>query len=73
MAPSEPKPFGVSALIRRNVAYYWRTNVAAALGCAVAVAALVGSLLVGDSVRGSLRDIALERLGPVEYTVASPG
>jgi ABC-type lipoprotein release transport system permease subunit len=59
-------------LVRRNVAHYWRTNVAVALGCAVAVAALVGSLLVGDSVRGSLRDVALERLGRVEYALTSP-
>ena len=43
-----------------------------ALGCAIAVAALVGSLLVGDSVRGSLRDLAIERLGRVEYAVESP-
>ena len=52
--------------------YYWRTNLAVALGCAIAVAALVGSLLVGDSVRGSLRDLAIERLGRVEYAVESP-
>ncbi len=61
-----------SGLIRRNLRYYWRTNLAVALGCAIAVAALVGSLLVGDSVRGSLRDLAIERLGRVEYAVESP-
>jgi len=40
-------------------------------GVAVAVAVLVGSLVVGDSVRGSLRDIALERLGGVTHVVSS--
>ncbi|MGD1001330.1 MAG: ABC transporter permease [Candidatus Brocadiia bacterium] len=62
----------ISGLVRRNLRYYWRTNLAVALGCAIAVAALVGSLLVGDSVRGSLHDLAIERLGRVEYAVESP-
>jgi ABC-type lipoprotein release transport system permease subunit len=66
------KDFAISGLIRRNLRYYWRTNLAVVLGCAIAVAALVGSLLVGDSVRGSLHDLAIERLGRVEYAVESP-
>jgi hypothetical protein len=64
--------FAIGGLIRRDLRYYWRTNLAVALGCAIAVAALVGSLLVGDSVRGSLHDLAVERLGRVEYAVESP-
>ena len=64
--------FALVSLIRRNLRYYWRTNLPVALGCAIAVAALVGSLLVGDSVRGSLHDLAIERLGRVEYAVESP-
>ena len=43
--------------------YYWRTNLAVVLGVATAVAVLAGALLVGDSVRGSLRDLVLQRLG----------
>ena len=66
------KDFVIGGLVRRNLRYYWRTNLAVALGCAMAVAALVGSLLVGDSVRGSLHDLAIERLGRVEYAVESP-
>ncbi len=41
------------------------------LGAAVGSAALVGALVVGDSVRGSLRDMALARLGRVEAALAS--
>ena len=63
----ERETFGIGGLVARNVRHYWRTNLAVVLGCAIAVAALVGSLLVGGSVRGSLRDVALERLGSVEY------
>ena len=56
-------------LITRSLKYYWRTNVAVAAGVAVAVAVLVGSLVVGGSVRGSLRRLALERLGDVDYVL----
>ncbi len=50
----------------RTLAHYWRVNLAVALGAAVAAAVLAGALLVGDSVRGSLRDLTLERLGRID-------
>ena len=43
------------------------------LGVATAVAVLAGALLVGDSVRGSLRDIALGRLGHTDQVLSSMG
>ncbi|HEX6975723.1 MAG TPA: ABC transporter permease [Vicinamibacterales bacterium] len=58
-------------LILRSAAYHWRTNVAVVLGVATAVAVLGGALLVGDSVRGSLRDIAVGRLGHAEQVLSS--
>jgi hypothetical protein len=58
-------------LIRRNLGYYWRTNLAVILGVATAVAVLSGALLVGDSVRDSLRDLVLGRLGKTEGVVTS--
>lgn len=58
-------------IARRSLTYYWRTNVAVVLGVATAVAVLAGALLVGDSVRGSLRDLALVRLGETDLVVAS--
>ena len=61
------------ALIRRNVGWYWRTNLAVVAGVAVAVAVLAGALLVGASVRSSLRALALERLGSVDHVVTSFG
>ena len=48
-----------STLIKRNLIHYWRTNLAVVLGVATAVAVLAGALLVGDSVRASLRDLFL--------------
>src|SRR5258708_18197170 len=58
-------------LVLRNLTYYWRTNVAVILGVATAVAVLSGALLVGDSVRASLRDLVLARLGKTEAVVTS--
>lgn len=58
-------------LALRSGAYYWRTNLAVLLGVSAAVAVLGGALLVGDSVRGSLRDIALGRLGKTDQALSS--
>ena len=46
-----------STLLARNLAWYWRTNLAVLLGVATAAGVLGGALLVGDSVRASLRDL----------------
>jgi ABC-type lipoprotein release transport system permease subunit len=58
-------------LARRSLTYYRRTHIAVVLGVATAVAVLAGALLVGDSVRGSLRELVLGRLGHTRYVVAS--
>jgi ABC-type lipoprotein release transport system permease subunit len=60
-------------LVRRGLTYYWRTNAAVVAGVAAAVTVLSGALLVGDSVRGSLRDLVLRRLGATDLVVLSPG
>jgi hypothetical protein len=63
----------VPRLVLSSAVYHWRTNLAIVLGVAVAVSVLSGALLVGDSVRGSLRELALGRLGRTESVVASAG
>src|SRR5499426_3853766 len=60
-------------LVLRSATYYWRTNLAVVVGVAAAVSVLSGALLVGDSVRGSLQDIALGRLGRTEQVISSIG
>ena len=57
--------------MRRSLIYFWRIQLAVLLGAAVATAVLTGALLVGDSVRGSLRDLTLDRLGRIDYALAS--
>ena len=60
-------------LIFRNLRYFWRTNLAVILGVATAVSVLSGALLVGDSVRGSLHDLILKRIGQTDYVISSSG
>ncbi|MQA30335.1 MAG: FtsX-like permease family protein [Luteitalea sp.] len=60
-------------LVIRSLTYYWRTNLSVVLGVATAVAVLSGALLVGDSIRGSLRDLVLQRIGRSDQVVASGG
>ena len=57
--------------MRRSLNYFWRIQLAVLLGAAVATAVLTGALLVGDSVRGSLRDLTLDRLGRIDYALVS--
>jgi putative ABC transport system permease protein len=53
-------------LLLRSLRYHWRINLAVALGVAVATGVLTGALVVGDSVRGSLEQLALDRLGQID-------
>ena len=55
----------------RSLRHYRRTNVAVIAGVACAVAVLAGALLVGESVRASLRAIAGARLGNADIVVTS--
>jgi ABC-type antimicrobial peptide transport system permease subunit len=58
-----------SHFIRKNLTHYWQTNLVVISGVAIAVAVLAGALLVGDSVRGSLRSLFLQRVGNTDLVV----
>lgn len=53
-------------LITSSLRYHFRIHAAVALGVLVATAVLTGALLVGDSMRGSLRHLTLDRLGRID-------
>ena len=59
-------------LIKRSLSYYWQTNVVVVLGVAIAVSVLAGALLIGESVRGSLRDLSSQRLGKTDDLISAP-
>jgi ABC-type antimicrobial peptide transport system permease subunit len=58
-------------MILRSLKYFWRIHLAVIAGAAVTTAVLTGALLVGDSVRGSLQSLVLERLGRIDYALVS--
>lgn len=61
-----------NGLIVRGLRHAWRTNLAIVLGVAVSAAVIGGALIVGDSVRASLRQMTLDRLGDVDQVVTGP-
>ena len=49
--------------------YFWQIHLIVALCTAVATGVLAGALIVGDSVRGSLRGLTKERLGTIQHAL----
>jgi len=58
-------------LIVRSLLFHARSHLGALLGAAIGSAVLTGALVVGDSVRESLRQMALARLGRVLLAMAT--
>ena len=56
---------------RSGFRHYARTNKAVIAGVAIAVAVLMGAMITGDSVRVSLRQLALSRLGKTSQVLTS--
>src|SRR5262245_29378964 len=74
MAGSRPRPprsMNSWTLLRRSLRFHARSHLGVVLGSAIGAATLTGAMLVGDSVRGSLRDRALERLGGSSLAITS--
>jgi len=58
-------------LIWRSLRFYAHSHLGALFGAAVGSAVLIGALAVGDSMRLTLRDRALERLGQTQLALSS--
>ena len=58
-------------LIARNLRYYYKKNLALALGISISAAILTGALIVGDSIKYSLNRIVAQRLGEITHIVRS--
>jgi putative ABC transport system permease protein len=57
-------------LAKQSLGFYWRTNLGVLLTVVVSTAILSGALVVGDSVRYSLRMIVRARLGNTQIALA---
>jgi ABC-type antimicrobial peptide transport system permease subunit len=59
----------LATLVARSLRFHWRAHLGVFLGAVLGTAILVGALAVGDSVRYSLREMALARLGSVHLAL----
>lgn len=57
--------------MRNSLIHFWPIHLAVVLGAAVTCAVVTGALLVGDSVRGSLTSLTLQRLGQIDYALVT--
>ena len=60
-------------LAKKSIYYYWRTNLGVLLAVMVSTAVLVGALIVGDSVRYSLKSLVFVRLGSTQLALVPEG
>jgi putative ABC transport system permease protein len=60
------------SLISKTLLHYRYLLLPVAFGVAVASAVIVGALVVGDSMRGSLRHIAMDRIGNIDTVLIAP-
>jgi putative ABC transport system permease protein len=72
MSDGGRSPLTSFGLVLRNLRYYWRTNLAIVAAVIAGTAVISGALVVGDSVRGSLRQMSLDRLGQIDDVLAGP-
>lgn len=66
------RPTSLAVLVRSNLLGHLGGTLSLAAGVAVATAVITGALLVGDSMRGSLRQLTTSRMGSIDSLV-TPG
>lgn len=62
--------YSLRQLVLRSLRFYAVSHLGTLLGVVVASGVLVGALAIGDSVRQSLRDMALARIGRASFALA---
>src|ERR1035437_900626 len=58
-------------LLKRNLVFYWKRNLAIAFGVAVCSAVIIGALMVGDSIKYNLNKIVSLRLGAITHSITA--
>lgn len=61
-----------SRLLVASLLHYWRTNLAVLFGVIAGTSVIGGALIVGDSVKASLRQMTLDRLGQIDFALSGP-
>ena len=61
----------ISKLILKSIGFYRKLNLTIVLGIALSTAILVGALIIGDSVKYSLQQITVQRLGNTSQVITA--
>ena len=61
----------ITRLILRSLSHYWRSHLAVLLGVVIGTAVITGAMIVGDSVKFSLRKMTFDRLGRIDHALTS--
>ena len=64
-------PFNKTAFFLRSIRFYRKPLFMISLGAALTTMIITGALIIGDSVQGTLKKIALERTGLVQQVITS--
>ena len=59
----------LTLVLVRNLRYFWRQHLGVIAGTAICSMVLVGAMMVGDSVKETLRRIAEERIGKADLAL----
>lgn len=57
-------------LVYRSLVFYWKSHLTVIIGVAICAMVITGTLIVGDSVKSSLEQTTLLRLGKTEFVFA---
>ena len=64
-------PFNKTAFFLRSIRFYCKPLLMISLGSALTAMIIIGALIIGDSVKGTLRKISQERTGKVQQVITS--
>lgn len=68
----DPSRFNIARLASQSLRFYVASHVAVVLAAATVTAVLTGALIVGDSLRFSMRQRAVDRLGRIDDVLTTP-
>jgi putative ABC transport system permease protein len=70
-SPVKQKTLTILTFLIRSLNYHWRSNLLLCIGCAIGAIIIIGAIMVGDSLKTSLRLVTSYRLGTMQHALLS--